>query len=93
MAVSGSSSTVCALIPISELGTDTNTDIAVCEDEDKKQFGAILTCSQEGSIKLLRTEISNDPVNAVRAMVDRLQKDTAIIFSESSISSALSYRY
>ena len=74
-------------------GTDTNTDIAVCEDEDKKKFGAILTCSQEGSIKLLRTEVSDDPVDAVRAMVDRLQKDTAIIFGKSSISFTPSYQY
>jgi hypothetical protein len=36
-------------------------------------------------IKFLRTEVDDDPVGAVRALVDRLQKDTAVLFSKFSI--------
>jgi hypothetical protein len=64
-------------------------DIVICEDEDTKNFAAILTCNQEGQTKLLRTELSMCPVLAVRTLVDGLQKDTAKLFrtfSSTSIS-------
>jgi hypothetical protein len=65
--------------------TDIYIDIAICEDVEQKKFGAVLTCSQDGMIKFLRTEVDDDPVGAVRALVDRLQKDTAVLFSKFSI--------
>lgn len=46
-------------------------------------FCAILTCNQEGVTKILRKEVNNCPVRAVRGMVHRLQTDTAILFSAS----------
>ena len=58
------------------------TDIVICEDEDTKEFGAILTSNQNNHTKLLRTETSDSPVKAVRILVDRLQKDTAKLFRE-----------
>lgn len=56
-------------------------DIVVADNEEHGAFGAILSCSQEQSIKILRKETSDCPVKAVRAMVERLQKDTGHLFS------------
>jgi hypothetical protein len=81
------------LLPIFRPRSNTAPDIAICENDATKQFGAILTYSQDGSIKLLRTAESNDSIDAVRALVDRLQKDTATLFSEFSIPFALLYHY
>ncbi|KAF1843889.1 uncharacterized protein K460DRAFT_266340, partial [Cucurbitaria berberidis CBS 394.84] len=64
-------------------------DIAVAEDEDNGAFAAILTCSQDGSIKLLRKEVNDCPVKAVRALVDRLQKDTALLFIKYDVGSQI----
>ncbi|KNG47692.1 dna ligase 1 [Stemphylium lycopersici] len=64
-------------------------DIVICEDEDTKEFGAILTCNQNNHTKLLRTETSDSPVKAVRILVDRLQKDTAKLFLKYTVGSQL----
>lgn len=82
MVVNASSSTVETLRNACVLTTDMSTDIVICEDEDTKEFGAILTCNQNNHTKLLRTETSDSPVKAVRILVDRLQKDTAKLFRE-----------
>jgi hypothetical protein len=58
-----------------------NTDIVICEDESNSSFCAVLTCNQDSMTKLLRAEVSHCPVEATRTLVDRLQKDTAKLFS------------
>ncbi|KAF1946730.1 hypothetical protein EJ02DRAFT_393867 [Clathrospora elynae] len=64
-------------------------DIVICEDESDKKFCAILTCNQEAMTKLLRTQVSHCPVEAVRTLVDRLQKDTARLFKKYTVGSQL----
>ena len=54
----------------------------ICEDEKTMSFAAILTCNQENETKFLRIEPSGCPVEAVRALVHGLQKDTAKLFSK-----------
>ncbi|CAO2656254.1 Nn.00g050570.m01.CDS01 [Neocucurbitaria sp. VM-36] len=57
-------------------------DIVVAEDEENASFNAILTCSQDGSTKMLRKDIRDCPVKAVRTMVGQLQKDTALLMKK-----------
>ncbi|KAF2849335.1 hypothetical protein T440DRAFT_452727 [Plenodomus tracheiphilus IPT5] len=55
-------------------------DIIICENEDDGKFGALLTCTESSAIKILRNEVADCPVVAVRQMVQRLQRDTALLF-------------
>ncbi|KAI8939565.1 hypothetical protein NX059_003329 [Plenodomus lindquistii] len=57
-------------------------DIIICESEHDGKFGALLTCIESSTTKILRNEVAECPVVAVRQMVQRLQRDTALLFTE-----------
>jgi hypothetical protein len=83
MAARSLNSTVDISRQIQGAQADLIADIVICGDEDDQTFCAILTCNQNGASKLLRKSISECAVKAVRNMVDRLQKDTALLLSVS----------
>lgn len=58
-----------------------HADIVICENESDGKFGALLTCQENGSTKILRNEVAECPVVATRKLVHRLQLDTALLFT------------
>ncbi len=58
-------------------------DIVIGEDEQAGNFSALLTVNQNTHTKILRREVSSCPIQALRRMVQRIQKDTAVLLSSS----------
>ena len=58
---------------------DMRADVILCEDEENGVSGALLTCNQNGHTKILRNEVNHCPVQATRDLVQRLQRDTAVV--------------
>lgn len=60
---------------------DKRIDIILAESAPNATFCAILTVAQDKTTKILRRAMASCPLKAVREIVQRLQVDTAMLFS------------